>query len=148
MFCAWALNKPDVAVVMTSRVLVNNPEIKQENRELFLLSSNPLSIQEGLISFLNPANLPQSPRSYITHTPLESSTHHLMVIVSLPNILFHNSLSSDARASYENVFIKLCFLLLALYTKTVLVSQGYRDTDCIHHLLQGPSVDSWFDLAL
>lgn len=102
----------------------------EEQQTCVLLPHNLLTIQEDLMSFLNPASLPQSPRNDITHTRLVSPTHHLMVIVSLSNPLAHNSLSLDARASHENVFIKLWFLLPALIQDTVLVSQGYK-SDCV-----------------
>lgn len=96
-----------------------------------MLPRNLLAIQEDLMSFLNPASLPQSPLEWhYPYTFTVSPTQHLMVIVSLPNPLGHDSMCLDAGASHENVFIKLWFLLPALIQDTVVVSRGHR-TGCI-----------------
>lgn len=128
MFWVQALDRPNVAVAMTSRVLLNNPEIKQQNSELvFCYHITCWLFKRTWWAFgTQPAFLSHHWND-ITHARLESSpTQHLMVIVSLPNPLAHNSLTLDAGASHENVFIKLWFLLPALIQDTVVVSRGYR----------------------
>lgn len=114
MFWAWAIDKPNVAVVMTVRVSVNNPEVKQENIKLVFCFHG---YSRGCDKFSEPSRLLSITREWhYPHTFRVSHTHHLMVIgISLPT-------------PYPTVH---CPLVLELHTRMPSSSSGFYFWLCI-----------------